>query len=138
MSWISTNRGRALLGMLAALSAMVAVMLLLRASGLQPGAGVRLAVGLTAAIPVIWFASVYWRSLDEASQEAQKWAWYWGGSAGMAVGFLLLAWSGERIAAVIGYDGSSPELLFAGGLTVVAAQLLGFVAAWIYWWAVRR
>ena len=34
----------------------------------------------------MWVSLKWMSSIDEAAQEAHKWAWFWGGSSGMAVG----------------------------------------------------
>ena len=37
------------------------------------------AVGLAMAVG-LWVCARWWRGLDEAAQEAHKWAWWWGSS----------------------------------------------------------
>jgi len=46
-------------------------------------------VGAFAALTMLislWVGLRWMSSIDEAAQEAHKWAWFWGGSSGMAVG----------------------------------------------------
>src|SRR5687768_17367430 len=74
--------------------------------------------------PAVMFASImaasaatglwWWVKLDEAAREAHKWAFWWGGSAGMAIGAVLLLTLvayGER-AAGLAWIGDTPTQAF--------------------------
>lgn len=81
----------------------------------------------------------WWQMLDEVAREAHKFAWYWGGSAGMAIGGLVaILVDGGRIAAPL-LDGPTPSDGFVvGALMVMVAQLIGYMVAWAGWWWSRR
>ena len=99
-------------------------------------------VVLAAAVAVFCaIHSLYgWRALDEAAQEAHKWAWWWGGNLGLVVGG-----AGVVVATLMGVNllpadlpRSDAALVAAGVFGVFAAQAVGYGAAWCLWWAVRR
>ena len=77
-----------------------------------------------------------WRRLDEAAREAHKWAWYWGGSAGMVavLAMFLLGDSGFALAARAGLSNSFED----GVVAVLSLEVIGYLVAWIYWWLRRR
>lgn len=84
----------------------------------------------------------WWSRLDEAAREAHKWAWWWGGSAGMALGGVVLL----SVVSVM-RDGRVPaplaamapdDLLYVGALGMILCQVLGYTVAWIAWWLRRR
>ena len=110
----------------------------------QPGVAgiamtaVMLALVMAAALSICTW---WWRHLDEAAREAHKWAWFWGGTSGMAVGAVLLMvlslrreevvlpqWAGE----------TPPELLLNGMMAILLFQLVGYGLAWAWWWLGRR
>ncbi|MBL8771396.1 MAG: hypothetical protein JNK30_08435 [Phenylobacterium sp.] len=138
MSWFRSSPGRALLALLAATGLLLAVVTAMRLSGFNPPASVRLGIGLAAAIPALWFVLNYWRSLDEAAQEAQKWAWFWGGSAGLGFGVLAIAFYPDLALQLARPGASAEKLMLAGATAVMAAQLIGFLVAWAFWWWRRR
>jgi hypothetical protein len=87
----------------------------------------------------VLFTWRWWRLLDEVAREAHKFAWYWGGSAGMAAGGLLAILVEDRRIAAPLFEGPSPADGFvAGVLTVMIAQLVGYTVAWAGWWWSRR
>ncbi|WP_296819510.1 hypothetical protein [Brevundimonas sp.] len=96
------------------------------------------ALMLGLAVGVLWACLAYWRRLDEAAREAHKFAWYWGGSAGLGVAGLAigyLAGLGETAdLGWLGLDGSASSYLIVGALLVVAAQVVGYVLVWAGWW----
>ena len=138
MSWIRSPSVRAVMGLLAAFGLMFGVVFALRFGGFDPPAPVRLAIGLAAAIPAIWFAGNYWRSLDEAAREAQKWGWFWGGSVGLALGFVSIGLWPSAVASLLPPDASAERLMLLGAVTVMTAQLVCFLLAWALWWWRRR
>ena len=81
----------------------------------------------------------WWLRADEAVREAHKWAWYWGGSIGMCVGFGALLLAGA-------YGGDQPvppelsygDVLMAGAALVLAPMLIGYGVAWFAWWLSKR
>lgn len=92
----------------------------------------------------MWISMKWMRSIDEAAQEAHKWAWFWGGSSGMAVGgvFVILAslpqtatinipaWYAER---------TDPAAYAAtGAFAMLTLMLIGYGVAWVWWWWARR
>lgn len=137
MTWTRSPANRAILGLAAVYAVMIAIVVGLRLGGFQVGMAVRLAIMVAVAVPAIAFIFQYWRSIDEAAREAQKWAWFWGGSLGMGVG--LVATTLGPIGLADSFAGASPAKLMAyGGMTVAMAQLIGFLGAWAYWWSARR
>jgi hypothetical protein len=115
--------------------------LILHASGLHPPLWLRLTIAAAVIVPGFWAVCQYWRSIDEAAREAQKWAWYWGGSVGMAAGVLAFAVAiafAPGLAALAPADLTTVQAMAYGGFAMAAAQMVGFVVAWAYWWAVRR
>ena len=85
------------------------------------------------------FTVRWWRLLDEVAREAHKFAWYWGGSAGMALGGLVaILIDGGRIAAPLFQGPTASDGFVAGALTVMIAQSIGYFVAWIGWWWARR
>ncbi len=110
----------------------------------QPGvagfamSAVMLALVMAATLSIcVW----WWRHLDEAAREAHKWAWFWGGTSGMAVGaVLLMALSLRRDEVVLPqWAGETPsELLLNGMMAILLFQLAGYGLAWAWWWLGRR
>ncbi|MET0271979.1 MAG: hypothetical protein ABW360_03215 [Phenylobacterium sp.] len=87
-------------------------------------------------VPAVWLGGLYWHRIDEAAREAQKTAWYWGGSLGMGLGVIAVS-----LFARLGFapaDAGPTLLMTYGAVGVVAAQLIGFGIAWALWWARRR
>lgn len=95
--------------------------------------GVSLAIGF-----VLCFR--WWAKLDEAAREAHKWAWFWGGSAGMSGGLLLLFTLTLREGSALpSLFGTSPASAFIAGMTtLVLFQFAGYVLAWAWWWLKHR
>jgi hypothetical protein len=84
------------------------------------------------------------RSIDEAAREAHKSAWFWGGSAGMAVGGVALIMASlpqaERLEIPAWYAGRSDPATYAatGAVAMMALMLAGYAVAWAWWWWKRR
>ncbi len=92
-------------------------------------------------VAVFLISLKWWRTLDEAAQEAHKWAWWWGGSWGMAAGFIVIGalYLLDRDDAVGGLLGNSPSAIFYhGAMAIVLAQTLGYALCWSLWWLSRR
>lgn len=110
--------------------------------GADPSLGLTIFIvaGLAIAFPAtIAFMLKYWRRLDEAAREAHKWAWFWGGSLGIAPGFLAATWPHQnmRLAAELGFA-QPEELIKFGAHAVLASMMLGYAIAWGVWWFRKR
>jgi hypothetical protein len=117
-----------------------------------------LAVLIAAVVAIVasgvWLCVWWWRRLDEASQEAHKVAWYWGGAVGLGMGGLLIGvWlvpmSEARLAAeMIKFGQVFPILasstqpirtaLVAGWLITAIPAIIGYMVVWAFWWWKRR
>lgn len=100
--------------------------------------GVDSAILLVAlAIGIIPITRHWWLGLDEAAQEAHKWAWWWGGNLGFiagGIGFALFALSGTQLLSQL-----SPNALIGTGFAAaMVAQSAGYGIAWLWWWQSRR
>lgn len=84
----------------------------------------------------LWVCARWWRALDEAAQEAHKWAWWWGSTAGLAVGSVILYTL--MYAAPDRLTGEPKDLLLAGAALIGGAQTVGYGIAWAFWWLQRR
>ena len=97
-----------------------------------------LALGMAGAI---WLSMGWWRRVDEAAREAHKWSWFWGGSCGMAVGFVCLLTVSMRGAdlPLPTWLGTTPQdLLVSGMMAILFFQIIGYTLAWAWWWLGRR
>ncbi len=107
--------------------------------GNAPSIGV---VVLAAGLAVFLALHTYywWRDLDEAAQEAHKWAWWWGGNIGFVVG--IAGFIGAALAGVDILPARIPHtdaaLIAAGFIAAFAAQAVGYGIAWCGWWIARR
>jgi hypothetical protein len=136
MSFLQPLAARPLMGMALIVIAELALVGGLRAFDLHIGLPASLAVVILLLIPTMWLGCLYWRRIDEAAREAQKAAWFWGGSLGMGAGLIgvgLFARLGLAAA-----DTKPAMALVYGAMAVVLAQLTGFVVAWALWWAAKR
>jgi hypothetical protein len=129
--------------LLAVIAPVLATPFVLRMSGWHPPLELRLLIAILVVTPAMVATCNYWRSIDEAAREAQKWAWFWGGSIGMAVGILAISIAFVRpewldIAALLPEHATALHGMFVGAAAMIAAQLIGFVLAWAWWWARRR
>ncbi len=107
----------------------------------QPvGLIVAVIAGLIVLAPALVYASAkHWRGLDEAAQEAHKWAWFWGGSLGMAPAVLITAVPSVSLglAERLGYRSPGDLVQFGAG-AVLAFMIAGYFIAWGLWWFRRR
>ena len=84
-------------------------------------------------------AVIWWQSIDEAAQEAHKWAWWWGGTGGIAVGgVLLLTLSFRKDTGYDALDVAPTDLLALGMMLILMFQLVGYTIAWASWWLRHR
>lgn len=110
------------------------------------GNPVRLVVmSIAAALAMAWnvaFQARAFREFDEFSQNASKFAWYWGGSIGLAASlpiFAFVAWGGLHwLAPSVPAGTDILRALMAGYLLPVFAQASGFFVALLYWYASKR
>lgn len=102
------------------------------------------AFAIAISIGSLWLGSAWMRSIDEAAQEAHKWAWYWGGSTGMTVGCALLALSGMPRETELSFPlppGMTPDpagYAAAGAFAMLLLMIIGYAVAWAFWWWRRR
>ena len=84
----------------------------------------------------------WWAHLDEAAQEAHKWAWWWGGTAGLAVGGVaaaVLINPGTDGILSVALGALDPAAAFRLGLIgILLCQVVGYGIAWAAWWLRRR
>jgi len=100
------------------------------------GAAIVAAATAVAITVGLWSCSVWWRGLDEAAQEAHKWAWWWGSTFGLAIGSVALF--SLVFAAGDGLSGEPKDLLLGGAALVAGVQTVGYGVAWAVWWLKRR
>ena len=120
--------------------AMVALAIGLRVAGVTPPLLWRTIIGVGVAAVMVWLLLRYWAGIDEAAKEAQKSAWLWGGSAGMAGGFVV---DGVLSLPRIYPQVREPILrlggaLLAGGALVAVGAAIGFLIGWAIWWGMKR
>ena len=106
--------------------------------GQAPSIGVVvLAAGL--AVFLALHTLYWWRSLDEAAQEAHKWAWWWGGNLGLIGGAAVVitaANGADLLPARVPH--SDAAMVAVGVVAVFVAQTVGYAIAWCVWWVARR
>lgn len=87
----------------------------------------------------LWACLRWWRALDEAAQEAHKWAWWWGSTCGLVLGGIVLL---TVMTASLDRDLlialPAQELIYLSALGTVAVQGVGYGIAWAVWWLKRR
>ncbi len=84
----------------------------------------------------LWASLKWWKGLDEAAQEAHKWAWWWGSTVGLAfAGVILLT-----LLYGVGNLGeaSVKTTVMIGAAIVTGCQMVGYGVAWAVWWMKRR
>jgi hypothetical protein len=83
------------------------------------------------------FLWLYWRRLDEAAKEAQKFAWFVGSTAALVLTAPIMLFF--RLGALPLPHGVTPGVYFGLGWALLAfSQLLGFLIAWAGWWWAKR
>ncbi len=84
----------------------------------------------------MWVTLRWWRGLDEAAQEAHKWAWWWGATLGLACSAIVLfTWTSVFESTL---TAGPKDLFLSGALVVVLCQTAGYGLAWAAWWLKRR
>ena len=129
------------LGLLAVTFIGGAVIGYLEASGAAIDVGaasfwVLVAVAVVVMAGAMAVGTIWMRSIDEAAQEAHKSAWYWGGSAGMAVGGVLLviaaaqpATASLNLPTVLGRT-DPVAYAAAGAFGILTLMLIGYGVVW--------
>ena len=120
--------------------AMVTLAIGLRLAGVTPSLLWRSLVGAGVVAIMIWLVLRYWAGIDEAAKEVQKSAWLWGGSAGMAAGFVA---DGVLSLPQVYPQVREPILrlggaLLVGGQVVAIGAVIGFLTGWAIWWGSKR
>jgi membrane protease YdiL (CAAX protease family) len=83
------------------------------------------------------------RSIDEAAREAHKSAWYWGGSAGMSIGGVVVIMASLERAATVSIPsflpGRTDPAAYAatGAFAMLLIMLAGYAIVWAWWWLSR-
>ena len=97
-------------------------------------------IGAVVVAVLIWLLLRYWDQIDVAAREAQKSAWLWGGSAGMAAGFIadgvLRQPQVAPLAHGLVWRLGGPYLV--GGALVAFGAMIGFLIGWAIWWGSKR
>lgn len=89
-----------------------------------------------------------WRRVDETAREAQKSAWFWGGTFGLLLALIVAmtmplfrqTWHALFLA-IDAHRGGWPlhALTFVCGIMFAALmQIAGALLAWAVWWSARR
>lgn len=96
-----------------------------------------------AMIGAVWIAVAWMRSIDEAAQEAHKAAWYWGGTAGLALGGVPIILATLPHAESIDFPtlwGRTDPAAYAatGAFAILALMTVGYIVVWAWWWMRRR
>lgn len=139
MGWVKSPQHRYVATLVALMLAFTAVNFGLRLAGYRPSSTVLLAMTLGWLALLFVLTGRYWRSIDEAAREAQKSAWFWGGSIGGAVAFLGMTSNPFGVVdAIVPADADREALLIYGAAIVAVGQIVSFFLAWAYWWARRR
>jgi hypothetical protein len=100
-------------------------------------------VAIVLAIISFAYGAFWMKSIDEAAQEAHKWSWYWGGSAGLAVGMAAFVVSLAPTTAqwsVPTIHGRTDPVAYAasGAVGLILLLTIGYGIAWAWWWFSRR
>lgn len=88
----------------------------------------------------VWVGAIWMRSIDEAAQEAHKWAWYWGGSIGLAIAgavglMAMLPQAADIAVPSIMPDRADPAAYMATGAAAMGLLMMaGYTIAWAIWW----
>lgn len=138
MTWTRSPAARLILGLAIGVAILLALAYAIQFSDIPRGVPLTLGIALAWGVPVSWLVLKYWRGIDEAAREAQKSAWFWGGTLGGAVGALAILLPQFRLIDLVPPGATPADLMSYGAIGVVVAQLTGFLAAWIFWWWSKR
>lgn len=86
----------------------------------------------------LWACRRWWIGLDEAAQEAHKWAWWWGSTVGLGFGGVILFALAYGAPETLTTIGDPKDVFFAGAALVAVVQIVGYGVAWAAWWLKRR
>lgn len=113
---------------------------LIKAFGGAASVPLQFALMCVGAAAVLAICIRWWRNADEAVREAHKWAWYWGGSAGIGLVMILFGLSSwDLIQLSVPPYGEGPDgLILTGVILTLGAQLVGYLVAWATWWLRHR
>lgn len=101
-------------------------------------------VAILLMVLAVWMGAAWMRNIDEAAQEAHKWAWYWGGTSGMAAAGVLVIMANLpqtaalRLPSLLGDRTDPAAYLASGAFGMMGALLVGYMVAWGWWWMRRR
>ena len=110
---------------------------------IDPKAGMPIVMGTFALLVMagsFWIGVLWMRSIDEAAREAHKWAWYWGGTAGMALGGVLMLLSAvprqTPIQVPLAFGGIPDPAGYAatGAFALMILMTVSYSIAWAIWW----
>jgi hypothetical protein len=93
----------------------------------------QLAVAAVSAGLLLWALAPWWRSLDEAVQEASKSGFFWGGQFGTIFAFLLGA---IEMTSTPFQRPRVPEWML-GVMVAIVCQLVGYAIFYLIWWLRR-
>lgn len=93
----------------------------------------QLAVAAVSAGLMLWALAPWWRSLDEAAQEANKSAFFWGGQFGIFFAFLL---GMIEMTSTPFQRPRVPEWML-GVIVAMVCQLVGYAIFHLIWWLRR-
>lgn len=102
------------------------------------------AFAAVAMVAATLFNIKWMRSIDEAAQEAHKSAWFWGGTAGMSVGMVVLVLSSLphaeslRVSSMFSERTDPAAYMATGAFGILFLMLIGYGLAWLWWWWSRR
>ena len=126
---------------------LLSVLALKHFTHLSPGGNLwgQLVLGFALMAAVLTICIRWWRGKDEAQQEAQKWAWYWGGSFGLAalvpVIFVMTFDNDRPLTTLLAGVGSRGDVGMAFVIGIIATLLpmcVGAGIAWVVWWRRHR
>jgi hypothetical protein len=139
MDWVKSTAFRYVATLLAGALVVMALMLAIKVMGHRPSGA------FIAAVTLAYFAAMYvvvgryWRGIDEAAREAQKSAWFWGGSIAAGLAALVLINNPFGVLdLIIPADADRASLLRHGAFIMAFSQFAGFFVAWAWWWWRRR
>jgi hypothetical protein len=101
---------------------------------------------LAASLGMTWtvvFATLAYRAQDEFTQEASKFAWYWGGALGAAMSAPIYVFVAQGGLELIGAGPPAAErhtafLAFSAGYQLLGVSLMAGFAVARVWWSVSK